>query len=131
MSKFCPCGSEKNYADCCGPYLGGIADAPTPETLMRSRYTAYKKGYIDYLVKTQKDEAAEGFDVEKIKKTSMATQWLELEVVVDFIYDEGHQGLVEFKASYSYRGQKQVLHEISNFRYEQGRWFYVRGVVLQ
>lgn len=131
MSKLCPCGSDKNYADCCGPYLGGVADAPTPEALMRSRYTAYKRGYLDYLLKTQKDQAARDFDVDQIKKTANLTHWLELEVVVDFIYDEGQQGVVEFKASYSYKGEKKVLHEISNFRYEAGQWFYVRGVLLQ
>jgi hypothetical protein len=36
----CPCGGSV-FATCCGPYLAGDAVAPTAETLMRSRYSAY------------------------------------------------------------------------------------------
>ena len=48
----CPCGSNRTYDDCCGPYLEGRSDPPTAEALMRSRYTAYARGAIDYLLAT-------------------------------------------------------------------------------
>ena len=47
----CPCGSEKTYEDCCGPWHAGFktgVHAPTPEALMRSRYRAYVLGLIEY-----------------------------------------------------------------------------------
>ncbi|MFN7145721.1 MAG: SEC-C metal-binding domain-containing protein, partial [Myxococcota bacterium] len=34
----CPCGSGRKAKGCCLPILEGAA-APTPEALMRSRYT--------------------------------------------------------------------------------------------
>jgi len=51
----CPCDSGKTYADCCGPWHAGLVQgvhAPTPEALMRSRYSAYGLGLIDYLLAT-------------------------------------------------------------------------------
>jgi uncharacterized protein YchJ len=51
----CPCGSGLDLADCCGLWHKGLAGgvcAPTPEALMRSRYSAYVLGLVDYLVAT-------------------------------------------------------------------------------
>ncbi|MGE0616813.1 MAG: YchJ family metal-binding protein, partial [Bacteriovoracia bacterium] len=45
----CPCGTQSNYADCCERYISGKQYAPTPEALMRSRYTAYTKAEMGYL----------------------------------------------------------------------------------
>lgn len=42
----CPCGSQIEYKSCCGVYHQGARVAPTPEALMRSRYTAYSLGNI-------------------------------------------------------------------------------------
>lgn len=46
----CPCGGGK-YQKCCGRYHGGQWP-PTPETLMRSRYSAFALGNADYLLTT-------------------------------------------------------------------------------
>ena len=46
----CPCGSGIIYAQCCGAWHAGMANgvhAPTPEALMRSRYSAYGLGLLD------------------------------------------------------------------------------------
>ena len=48
----CPCGSGKDFDQCCGPYLSGRAEPPTAEALMRSRYVAYTRGDIDYIGRT-------------------------------------------------------------------------------
>ncbi|EFJ51642.1 hypothetical protein VOLCADRAFT_103277 [Volvox carteri f. nagariensis] len=37
----CPCGSGAVYEACCLPYHQGPAVPPTPEALLRSRYSAY------------------------------------------------------------------------------------------
>ncbi|MFM0874673.1 YchJ family metal-binding protein, partial [Klebsiella pneumoniae] len=44
----CPCGSGDPLDDCCGRYHQGHP-APTAEALMRSRYSAYGLGLVDYL----------------------------------------------------------------------------------
>ncbi|WP_240455632.1 YchJ family protein [Halomonas faecis] len=36
----CPCGNGSSLAGCCGRYHAG-EPAPTPEALMRSRYSAF------------------------------------------------------------------------------------------
>ena len=46
----CPCGSELSYAECCEPVIKGEKAAETAEQLMRSRYSAYVKTEIDYLL---------------------------------------------------------------------------------
>src|SRR5947208_1479091 len=47
----CPCHSKKKYKKCCGPAHGGTP-APTPEALMRSRYSAYVLGLAEYVLDT-------------------------------------------------------------------------------
>lgn len=51
----CPCGSGELYKDCCKRYHDGEAPE-TAEALMRSRYTAYSKGLVDYVVDTTHPE---------------------------------------------------------------------------
>lgn len=48
----CPCGSGNALAECCGKYISGEAHAPTAETLMRSRYTAFAVMDDEYLTQT-------------------------------------------------------------------------------
>jgi uncharacterized protein YchJ len=47
----CPCGSGDELDGCCGLLLDGVP-AATALALMRSRYTAYVRGEIDYLIET-------------------------------------------------------------------------------
>lgn len=49
--KRCPCGTGLSYGECCGRYHAGQA-APTAESLMRSRFTAFAIGDEDYLLRT-------------------------------------------------------------------------------
>lgn len=123
MAKLCPCGTGKAYTDCCGLYLGAGQYAPTPEALMRSRYTAYKKDNLAYIAKTQK-AALESRSGAKI-------HWLKLEIVCTSLSADGQRGEVEFKAYYQHRGTKHVLHEVSQFSLENNQWLYVEGEILQ
>lgn len=38
----CYCNSQKEFKDCCEPYIKGLEKAPTAEALMRSRYSAMR-----------------------------------------------------------------------------------------
>jgi len=47
----CPCGLGDDYESCCGRLHAG-ALAPTAESLMRSRYSAFAVGDAGYLLRT-------------------------------------------------------------------------------
>ncbi len=49
----CPCGTELTYSNCCEMFIRGKQLPETAEGLMRSRYTAYLTGAVDYLVATR------------------------------------------------------------------------------
>lgn len=121
----CPCGTHKTYAECCGVYISGTLPAPTPETLMRSRYSAYTKANIDYIQLTMIAPANIGFDPEEAAEWAKAVTWLGLEVRA--ASEEGDKGSVEFLAHFSLDDKKQVLHEISEFHYINDKWYYVSG----
>src|SRR6186713_2086080 len=76
----CPCGSEKSFDACCGPLIAG-APAATAEALMRSRYTAYARGDIDYILSTHDADAGEPVDREATEKWSRETTWLGLKIL--------------------------------------------------
>ncbi|MBA3661544.1 MAG: SEC-C domain-containing protein [Gammaproteobacteria bacterium] len=121
----CPCGSMKNYEECCGPFLCGSSKPSTPKALMRSRYTAYTQSNIDYIARTMKAPANNNFNVEEAKAWAKKLTWESLTIL-----DSGSHldyGFVEFIASYLENGQLQSIHEKSEFRREQGVWFYTQG----
>jgi SEC-C motif-containing protein len=127
----CPCGSGSPEAACCGPILAG-APAPTAVALMRSRYTAYVRGAIDYLVATHDAATRGAIDLEGVTRWSRETQWLGLEIATTErggVDDDA--GIVEFIASGVTRGTPFRQHERSRFRRADGAWVYVDGVVIK
>lgn len=123
--KKCPCGNDKNFDECCGRFITGTGIPATPEELMRSRYTAYTKANIDYIIATMKSPAADGFDAASARKWARSIHWLNLRVVSSRV--EGATGYVEFVVTYLERHIKQEMRELSEFRLVEGRWFYVKG----
>ena len=121
MSEICPCGSNVEFDQCCGPLLAG-QPASSPEALMRSRYTAFAKTDIDYLASTLAPEALEGFSREDSQSWAEQAQWLGLEVRKA----EGDQ--VEFVARFRLNGKAHIHHELASFRQVDGVWKYVDGV---
>jgi SEC-C motif domain protein len=127
----CPCGSGREYKACCGAYISGKAQAPTAEALMRSRYTAYAKHEIDYLMRTivQDDKASQ--DPEATRKWSEEADWKGLEIVrAEKGGPDDDAGVVEFKASYVQDGESKVHHEVSSFIKKAGRWLFKSGKVV-
>lgn len=117
----CPCGSSKSYADCCEPYLTGKANAPSPEALMRSRYTAYVKVNADYLRDTLAPEARHDFSEKDVREWSTQSEWKGLEII------RAEGDTVEFIAKYRAQGKVLEHHEVSKFRKEGGKWYFVDG----
>jgi len=95
---------------------------------MRSRYAAYVRGEIDYLVETHDPETRASMDVAAATLSSRETEWAGLEIVstsAGGLDDE--TGVVEFIARGVTRGQPFALRERSRFRRDEGRWVYVDG----
>jgi SEC-C motif-containing protein len=118
----CPCESGQAYGVCCGRWHAGLAEgvrAPTPEALMRSRYSAYVLGLLDYLLATWHPSTAPG-DLEL-----PPVKWLGLEL--RHAQATGDAGVVEFVARCRDGGRGVRLHEISRFVREDGRWLYIDG----
>ncbi|MDB9527834.1 YchJ family protein [Oscillatoria sp. CS-180] len=127
MTSDCPCGSRLSYATCCQPYLSGTTIAPTAEALMRSRYTAYCKGNIDYLVNTHHASKRTANIRVALSKSMPQTTWLKLTVLdTEQGQPEDNTGIVEFIARYEAEGYGQI-HERSRFKKQKGRWFYLDG----
>jgi SEC-C motif-containing protein len=122
----CPCGRERPYDECCGPYVRGEAIPETAEDLMRSRYTAYAKEEVEYLLETHDPARLTSKDKGAIARAAASTKWHELKV----LRTEGggpndEHGKVLFEAKYTVNGRPAALRELSVFRRIEGRWFYV------
>ena len=122
----CPCGSGQGYDQCCGPLLKGAQPAPSAERLMRSRYTAYVRQDVPYLLASwHPSTRPEELHLEE------SLGWLGLTVLATSGGGpQDHDGMVEFVAAFSYQGHRQTLRERSRFVREDDRWFYVDGTEL-
>lgn len=126
----CPCGSTLSFAKCCGPLIKGTSPAPTAESLMRSRYSAYTKGEIDYLYATTHPDFRKGYDHEGTRKWAESSEWLGLEIVSSRGGGEDALGEVEFIASFSESGTESAHHELGKFRKLEGVWYFTEGKMV-
>ncbi|WON78577.1 YchJ family protein [Serratia sp. UGAL515B_01] len=128
MTNLCPCGSRLSYIKCCQPYITGIEHALSPGILMRSRYTAYVKQDVDYLISTwHPDCNAEGWR-DGIIGSFSNTEWLGLKVLEETAGDSCDEGFVEFIAHFNDEDTKnKVMHERSRFLRIEQRWYYIDG----
>ncbi len=127
----CPCCSDKNYADCCEAVIKGTKKAATPEELMRARYAAYAKGEIDFIVDSTHSCQREANDREELRRWSENSEWLGLQILnTEKGGPEDNTGFVEFIATYIDRGVKMEHHEYSEFRRENGEWFFYDGKIV-
>ena len=90
---------------------------------MRSRYSAYGLGLLNYLLATWHASTAPG-DLEL-----PPVKWLGLEV--RHAQAAGDAGVVEFVARCKEGGRAQRLHETSRFVREDGRWYYIDGQMTE
>ena len=123
----CPCGSGRNYAECCEPFITGRSRAPDPETLMRSRYTAYTLAELPYLRDTLHPSQRHDYDEAGAAKWAQESRWEGLEIVNVTRDDEGNRGKVEFRATYRREGERLTHHELAEFRKSGGNWYFFDG----
>lgn len=128
----CPCCSGSSYADCCEPVIRGARQAATAEELMRSRYSAYALGEIDWIVGSQAPEGRQFVDRRATEEWSRRATWHGLEIVETRQGGaDDTEGIVEFKARYEIGGEAVVHHEIASFRREDAQWFFLDGIEVK
>lgn len=119
----CPCLSGLTYDACCGRLHDGTATAQTAEQLMRSRFSAFAVGRPDYLLATWHPTTRPA-ELELDDEL----RWYRLDILAT---REGGpfdaSGVVEFEAFYRSPAGAGSQREISRFRREDGRWFYLDG----
>lgn len=129
MTSPCPCGRAGTfggalpYDRCCGRYLDDpVAAAPDPESLMRSRYTAFAAGRADYLLATW-DAATRPARLD----LDSGRAWTGLTVLE--AREDGDAGEVTFVAAYRTAGGRTgEQRERSAFVRLGGRWYYTRAL---
>ncbi len=131
-TEMCPCGSGEPFGRCCLPLHLGERLAETAEALMRSRYSAYAVGDLDYIWQTWHPRTRPDA---LTPDTGLIWTGLEIIDTVDGQFGDA-TGEVEFRAHHRRNrrsGQSAravaggTLHERSRFAFRARRWLYVDG----
>jgi len=117
--KACPCGSGLAYTDCCKPLHDGLSP-PSALALMRSRYSAYALGLVDYIQKTQQAP----IDPKETQDFCQNTEFERLEIL------SFGEDWVHFIAHLKQNGKPFKLAEKSYFKKIHSHWVYVKGDFL-
>ncbi|MDR7235278.1 YchJ family metal-binding protein [Agrococcus sp. BE272] len=118
----CPCGSGLTFGECCGPVLRGEREAATAEALMRSRFTAFAVGDVDWLLASWHSSTRP-----RSLELDPGIRWLRLDVLGTS--DGGpfdREGTVTFESHWTAEGARGSMRELSRFRRDRG-WQYVDG----
>lgn len=121
----CYCGNNIPKHHCCEPYLNGVKSATTAESLMRSRYSAYVTGNINYILSTHHPTSRPTGDKNEILKWTLSVKWIGLTVHSS---NKGEMndstGNVHFTALFVENGQIDNIEENSYFTKENNKWYY-------
>lgn len=129
IKNMCPCGSEKPYEACCEVYHKHH-NAPTCEALMRSRYSAFVFGLVDYLFETTHPSHRSKTLKEEIAFTCKGLAWTGLSVLETWQGGLSDKvGKVSFRATFVQEGREDVHVEHSRFKRFGKAWMYVDGKV--
>lgn len=97
---------------------------------MRSRYSAYVLGLVDYLVETTLPAQRSGLDIEAIRAWSLGSTWLGLEVEGhDLLGGQPEHAFVTFTARWHDQGGEHSHRERSAFVQADGRWYFLDPTV--
>ena len=134
-AEVCPCrrmaAEPLTYEACCKPILDDGALAPTAESLMRARYSAFAFGRVDFLHDSLAPGARHDFDRKAIGQWSRSADWLGLEINGTEAGANDDTGFVSFTAHYVLDGKRQAHRERSLFRREAGHWYFVEEANLK
>lgn len=119
----CYCKSGLDFHECCEPILSVLEVAPTAEALMRSRYSAYCLGDVNYLQATTHNHTWSDEELKFIQDWADNSIWQHLEIM------STSETIVEFKAYYIFESKQHLHHEKSTFVKIKDMWKYLDGEV--
>lgn len=121
----CHCGSGQPIEDCCLPVIRGERQSKTAVELMRSRYTAFVIGDVDWILASHHPDTRDEVDREEIERWSSGSEWLGLRIKETIDGEAGDsEGIVHFRARYKV-GMQQVEHvERARFERYEGEWLF-------
>jgi len=97
---------------------------------MRSRYTAYVRGAVDYLLQTWHPRNVTPGLRADLEQLCRRIHWLGLEVLTTRQGQAADKvGKVQFRVTYLEEGKRQSHQEFARFTRHNGRWIYLDGVV--
>ena len=115
----CPCCSGINHGLCCAPLHAG-QPAPSPQALMRSRYSAFALGDTRYLLQSwHPDTRPDTLTLDA------STAWRRLDIIS--ASTDGTHGEVRFVATQQHGNQWHQLAELSRFTRVGQHWLYYDG----
>jgi len=121
----CYCKSGLKFFECCEPILRVDKIATSALSLMRSRYSAYCLGDVNYLQVTTDDHTWTDEELKFIQDWADNSFWQHLEIV------EHSEDMVEFKAYYVFEKKQHVHHERSVFKVVNDMWKYIDGEIFE
>ncbi len=124
----CYCGTAIAFQQCCQPLIENKIKAESAEALMRSRFSAYVVKNYHYILQTYGLEQQKQLTISQLAESAKGTKWLGLDVLSHKSINQTAQ--VEFKAFYQIDAQFYLMHEISDFIFEQRQWRYTSGQIL-
>lgn len=127
----CPCGSNTDYASCCGPLIQGKQPAGTAEQLMRSRYSAYVRKEIPYILTSLHPDHRSNFDEKSTREWAENAEWLGIRILKTTGGGaDDSEGRVEFAVDYAEQGIRREHREVSRFGKKDGIWYFIEGKTL-
>lgn len=128
--ELCPCGSNIAYAECCEPVIKGERPASTAEQLMRSRYSAYVKKEIGYMLTSLHPDNRSDYDEKSTREWAESIEWQGFNILkTKNGGPEDDEGQVEFVVNYTDRGMKAEHRELSSFKKHDGIWYFTEGII--
>jgi len=125
MQALCHCKSNRLFSQCCEPYII-VKEVPSSALeLMKSRYSAYCLGDVNYLQATTYDHTWTDEELKYIQDWADKSIWQHLDIV------DSSGEMVEFKAYYIFEGKQHMHHEKSTFLKVNDMWKYVDGEVYE
>src|SRR5689334_888154 len=102
----CPCGSSTDFTNCCLPFIQGKKQPSTAEELLRSRYTAFTRGEIDYILSTHHSRTRKDIKRDEIEDWSKNSEWLGFKILQkEAGQATDQQGTIIFGAKYRAEGK--------------------------
>lgn len=125
---YCPCGSGKQFCDCCQPFLSHIKKLDGPESVLRSRYCAYHFGDGEYILESWHQKYRPKESPEEISQSYKSINFLKLNIKQ--ITAKFNRGEIDYEVNYSDEdGKIFTMKEKSKFEKFGGSWVYTKGIL--